>query len=294
LKPRWPALLALAVLVGGGKVAVAESISFDRPEAWALKYFSSIAQSTFFGGPPLRAGAVEVVVEGGWVPSLSEAERRVGFNGTKVEDLNKTSLFGRLQFRLGLPRRWTATFGYVPPVELGGATPNIWSAALEHPVVEGRRWLVGARIHGLAGRVDGDFTCSREAVAAGSDPIRNPLGCEEISEDQVRLALIGLELTSRRVRHAGGPEIFATLGVNQLAPRFRVNARYGGISDRTRLSTEGMTGYATAGVNVPIRHAVRWSTEVYFAPLRIRRPGAEGVRTESMVNARMAVSLRLR
>lgn len=290
------AFAIVAVMAWAGQAGIAENIPFDRPESWALSYFSAVAQSTSFGGArDFVPGTVEVSVEGGWVPALSEAERRVGFNGTKVEDLNKTPVFGRLQVTVGLPSGWTASLGYVPPVELGGARPNLWSAALAHSILEGRRWHLGGRIHGLLGTVDGDFTCSRDAVAAGEDTARNPLGCEAISDDRVRLAVGGIELTARRtLGPPRGPDLFASIGLNRLAPRFQVNARYGGGIDRTRLSAEGVTGYATAGLSVPFRHAARWSAEAYFSPLRVRRPGADGPRTESLVNLRMALSLRVR
>lgn len=263
-----------------------------------MKYFSAIAQPTALGAPlKLAPGAVEVSLEGGWIPSLSESDRRVGFNGTKLDDLNKSSVFGRLQASVGLPGRLTATFGWVPPVELGGATPDLWSLAFGRSLVERPKWRLGMRLHGLVGTVKGDFTCSREDVAAGDDPIRNPLGCEAVSQDRVRMSTVGIELTADTVRPADGADrlsYFGSVGVNHLNPSFRVDARYGGIVDRTRLSTNGLTGYLTAGISVPIRHAWRWSTEVYFTPLRVKRPPAAAAGTEGLVNVRMALGLRLR
>lgn len=263
-----------------------------------MSYFSAVAQPTAVGTVgDLPAGAIEISLEGGWVPALSEADRRVGFNGTKVEDLNKTPVFGRVNFAFGLPGDWTASVGYVPPVELGGARPNLWSLGLGRPLLERPEWRLEARVHGLWGVVDGDFTCSRDAVRAGNDPIRNPLGCEEVSSDRVRLTQVGAELSAwTRIAAArdGDVELFAALGINRLSPRFDVRARYAGIDDRTRLATSGITGYLAGGLNVPFRHIWFWSAEAYYSPLTVRRPPERDRHVDGVFNFRMAVGLRIR
>ena len=289
-------LVGLLVIVGTAG-ALAEDIAFDRPESWAMSYFSAVMQPTAVGTVgDLPAGAVEISLEGGWVPALSEADRRVGFNGTKVEDLNRTPVFGRVNIAFRLPGHWTAAVGYVPPVELGGARPNVWSVGIGHPLLEHGRWRVEARVHGLWGVVEGDFTCSRDAVLAGSDPIRNPLGCEEPSSDRVRLAQAGAELNARTQVGARDEsvELFASLGLNRLSPHFDVRARYAGIDDRTRLETSGVTGYVAGGLNVPFRHTWFWSAEAYFSPLRVRRPPASGAHVDGLFNFRAAVGFRIR
>ena len=84
----------LLVLVGAGAPASAlpgftEELDATRTEAWAMRWFAAVATPTMFG----VAGETEpwsfaLALEGGSIPSLSEEERRVGFSGTKVEDLN--------------------------------------------------------------------------------------------------------------------------------------------------------------------------------------------------------------
>lgn len=288
-------MLLLALGFGGVR---AENIAFDRPEAWAMSYFSAVVQPTPVGTTgDLPPRAVEISLEAGWVPALSEADRRVGFNGTKVEDLNKTPVFGRVTFSIGLPGHWTAIVGYVPPIELGGAQPNLWSLGLGHPLLEHQRWRVEARVQGLWGVVEGDFTCSRDAVLAGNDPVRNPLGCEKASNDRVRLSQAGAEVSAwRRMgeRRDGSVKLFAALGINRLSPRFNVRARYAGIDDRTRLTTSGITGYLAGGVNVPFRHTWFWSAEAYYSPLSVRRPPERRSQIHAVFNFRTAVGLRIR
>src|SRR5690242_13318362 len=61
-------------------------VGFDRPEAWALKYFAS---ATLLSGleppdPPelRRIGAITLGLEVNWMPTLDAGQQRVGFNGT--------------------------------------------------------------------------------------------------------------------------------------------------------------------------------------------------------------------
>src|ERR1700730_7283889 len=65
-------------------VAPVENLSFDRPEAWALKYFTSMLLLSGWETPEeLPSGSVRIGLELGWVPALSPAQERVGFDGTK-------------------------------------------------------------------------------------------------------------------------------------------------------------------------------------------------------------------
>ncbi len=64
----------------------------ERPEAWSMRYFTTISLLSGLGSPEdVEPGSVEVSFEGSWVPSLSEDERRVGFDGRKTEDLRTSS-----------------------------------------------------------------------------------------------------------------------------------------------------------------------------------------------------------
>lgn len=131
------------ILLGG-----VDRLDFDRPEAWALKYFTSVSLMTGLGTPVARRpGSIGVALEGGVVPNLGEEKRRVGFIGSKVEDLNRTSFFGRLRVDVGLPGRLTLTLGVTPPLELGGVTPELFNLALARPVLDTRAWRLGLRLH---------------------------------------------------------------------------------------------------------------------------------------------------
>src|SRR5205807_3004333 len=81
---------------GGGTAGAATyngnyHMSFDRPDAWGLKYFASASLLSGLQPPESpeghRVGSVTLGLEAGWLPSLDAGQRRIGFNGTAVEDL---------------------------------------------------------------------------------------------------------------------------------------------------------------------------------------------------------------
>src|SRR5579871_261003 len=87
--------------------------TFDSPEGWALKYFTS---ATIMSGlePPeplgehAQVGSINLGFESGWLPALNPARASVGFSGRKQEDVNKSPIFMRPVVRVGLPWRLTA------------------------------------------------------------------------------------------------------------------------------------------------------------------------------------------
>ena len=102
-------LLAIQSAIGQTITRNDENLNSDRPEAWAMNYIAASTLMTAFGETPaLTPGLWDVAVKLGVVPRLSQTQRLVGFNGTKEEDLNKSPLFGRLHFKVGLAARWVA------------------------------------------------------------------------------------------------------------------------------------------------------------------------------------------
>ncbi len=91
---------------GGGAASVYNfhgnyHVGFESPEAWGLKYFAS---TTLLNGlqPPeptegYRLGSISVSLETGWLPTLDDGQRRIGFKGATFIHLS--------QKRVGL-RAW--------------------------------------------------------------------------------------------------------------------------------------------------------------------------------------------
>lgn len=95
-------LICLLAVVPSGQTLAQDVINeteflhSNRPEAWAMNYVTSITLLSGLSVPRSRAlGSIEGGVELDWIPQLSSAQRQIGFNGIKEEDLNKAPIFGR-------------------------------------------------------------------------------------------------------------------------------------------------------------------------------------------------------
>ncbi len=292
--------LALAALAAPGEAQTLlrerEDLAFHRPEAWAMAYFASINLLTGFGAPEAsEAGSLELGFEAGWIPSLSEAERTVGFYGTKTEDLNKTSLFGRPRLGIGLPRDLTLTLSYVPPIEISDVEPHLFAASLGRPLAGGERWRLGGRLVAQAGTMKGDLTCPQSAVDAGDDRRRNPFGCERASRDRISILTSSFELSvARAPRGAGHVEPSLGAAVHWLDLDFDVRALYSNIDDRSELLTEGTSVSLTAGVAYRTAGRLRAALDLFYTPLEVERRRGAPIRTEALFNVRTYLSYRLR
>ncbi len=268
-----------------------QALAFDRPESWAMKYFTALSLPTAMGLPERTSGgAIRVGLEGGLVPQLSDDQRRVGFEGTKLEDVNRTRVLGRLRAAIGLSTDYSLEVAYVPPVKVNGATPHIVTAALGRPFSLSPNWQLGLRVYGQLGTMKGDITCSAQEAAAGLDPVRNPYSCEAASNDELKQRLGGLEVTAG---YSGGRwRPYLGVSVAYLDLQFQVNARYSGIIDNTLQTTNGVTVYFTTGLGFSPSERWRFAGELFYEPLSVVRPPAVGSQNDGLLNGRFLVSYR--
>jgi hypothetical protein len=276
-------------------LADTESLDFDRPEAWGMKYYTSLALLTSLGVPERKAkGQIDFGLEGGHVPQMGDEERRLGFNGTSLQDVNKTSFFGRIRASVGLGQGIALELGYTPPVELGGARPHFFAVALGRPFRLSDAWRLGLRGYGQIGKIEGDITCSADEVAAGDDIQRNPFLCVEPSKDTSYQNVIGLELVAG---HDGRSRFKPYVGLlaSYMDLEFHLNALYseGLVEDHTVQLTNGTTLSATAGLTYAAGERWRLTAEVFYAWLSIVRPPAPNSANEGLLNARAFVAYRL-
>jgi hypothetical protein len=276
----------------------AEELDGERPEAWAMRWFSAALEPTGFGAAEGRAaGDWGLGLELGWLPHLSKAERTVGFSGTKTEDLNRTPVIGRIRADIGLGAGFTLGAGWIPPIELDGATGNVVSAWLERPLYAGERFRLGAALVATTGEVDGDFTCDEESVAAGDDPLRNPYSCEAVSKDEIQLDAWGVELAASWI-FPGPAEVEAHLGAayRELDSEFHVNARWDGLIDRSILLYDGGDYSLAAGLARRLGERTRLSGEVVYVPLDVVRDplGEAPSENDALLNVRLLLTWRAR
>ena len=277
-----------------------EVIEFDRPEAWAMKRSASLTLFTALQPPRDReAGSIELAFELGWNPNLSDEERRVGFNGTKVEDLNRLAVVPRPRITVGLGRKWSLEAAYIPPIEVEDITPNILSLAIERPVWRLNEWVVGVRGYGQVGTVEGDITCTEGEASLPPGEPGNEFGCEAPSEDEVTLNYAGLGLTGGyRLPGTSGSAVHFGVYATHMDLEFQVDALTFGVRDRTTLVTDGWTYSLTAGFSWALGRPTRLALEAFYSPLSVDRPvldeepGAPSVesRNDALFNLRAMFS----
>jgi hypothetical protein len=300
----WLQALFLAVLLAVSQAPKTQAqtvldftqkLDFDRPESWAMKYYASLNLLTGLGAPrAVEPGRIDLELEGAWVPSLSEAERTVGFNGTKTEDLNRTSVFVRPAVTIGLPKKLSLRLTWVPPIEAFGVEPNLLAVALGRPVHQARTWRLGLRGYAQHGTLEADFTCPEDVVAAGDNPELNPFNCVEPSNDEHQITTLGLEISwAKEPRAYGRWEPHVGLSVNYMDLEFQVDARHSGIVDRTRLVTDGVTVALTAGVTYHAGERWKLVGEAFYSPLEVTRPPSTSTANEGLFNIRALVSYKI-
>src|SRR5437667_4236919 len=136
-----------------------------------------------------------------WLQELDEGQRRVGFNGRAVHDVNKMPVMARGVLRVGLPAKFSLIAAAPLPARIAGVTPRLLAFGLERPLVERDRWTVTWRGYGQVGAVKGAFTCPQEVLAFAPRSPENSTGCTGTSDDMARLQYAGMEFQySRRLR----------------------------------------------------------------------------------------------
>ena len=288
----WTSMLLLALFapVANGQEVVHqdELLPSDRPEAWALQRSAATTLMTAFGETPaLDRWHWLLSVDGGSIPRLSTEERRVGFNGEKIEDLNKSPAFARVRASVGLPAGWVGELGYTPPLSINGAKAHdLFDLAIGHRLVTHGNLTLSLRAFGQHGSVQGDITCPASLVGI-SDLELNPYGCQAPSKDRVTLNDYGIDLTAG-LNH--GPwHWHATGGVVRTELQAQVDALTFDVRDRSRLVANGTLHYGAIGVRRDIGRHWSLGTEVLYVPLHVRR-GDDAARTEdSFTSLRLQV-----
>ncbi len=288
--------IVVTLILGAGSRAAAqpvEHIDFDRPEAWALKYFTAVSTFTPLGPPELRKlGWIDIGLEAGWVPYLSESQRRVGFDGTKVEDLNRTPLFGRPRILLGLPGGFSAEVGWVPPIEINGSKSNLLDLALERPILVKETWALGLRAYGQVGHSEGDYTCPADVASQPPGSPGNPYSCNQPSNDIATLNNVGAALTAglkvgdRVTLHLAGGGTYNDV-------QFQTHAVTGGVPDNTLLITHGWTGWVAGGGSLALCERLSVALELFYSPLGVVRPPSVETQNDGLFNVRGMLKYRL-
>ncbi|MGE5358844.1 MAG: hypothetical protein ACM3NQ_07470 [Bacteroidales bacterium] len=285
------ALSPLSLSAHEGAHAV-EALNFNRPEAWALKYFTS---ATLFSGletPRTRnPWSVSFGVEIGWLKPVSPANRFVGFNGTKQEDLNKAPVFARPRVAIGLPARLTLLVGVDPPLHTFGITPRLLAFGLERPVYESEPWTLGLRATGQVGTVEGAYACPSSVLAFAPGSVGNVYGCNAESSDTASLRYVGGEFSVAHQRAGSRWSPHAAFGVNYMSVGFHVDAVEFGEPDHTQYTSRGVTVSGSAGLTLALTGRLNGSLDAFYTPLPVLRGGQ--MQNDGFFNIRALMTYRI-
>jgi hypothetical protein len=283
-----------------GAWAQTQQLEFDRPEAWALKYFTS---ATLLNGlqPPEPSferpgvGSVTVGLELGWMPRLNAERARVGFTGRKEEDLNKIPGIARPIIRVGLPWRFTVIATATPPMGIYGVRPHLVALGIERPIIEREQWNLGWRVYGQTGSVSGAFTCPAKVLTYAARSAQNPSGCVAESDDTAYLRYAGGELHfAHRIPQTPRLTPHVAVAMNYINSAFQVNAPLQTRVDNSRMATHGRTFSGSAGVSYMMTKRLGLTVDAFYTPLSVRRD-ATGPRTnDGLFNLRALLSYTIR
>jgi hypothetical protein len=291
----------LLCALAAGASAQTQHLDFDRPEAWALKYFTS---STLMNGlqPPeplferRGAGSITVGLEMGWLPRLNADRARVGFTGRKEEDVNKIPGIARPVIRVGLPWRFSVIAAPTLPVEVSGVRPRLFALGVERPIFERDQWNLGWRVYGQTGSVKAAFTCPSKALAYPARSPQNPSGCVAESDDSAYLRYAGAELHFAH-RIPGAPRLTPHIAgaINYINSAFQVNAPLQNDRvDHSRLATHGKTFSGSAGVSYMLTERFGLTVDAFYTPLSVRRVSGGPRTNDGLFNLRALLSYALR
>jgi hypothetical protein len=274
-------------------------ISFERPEAWGLKYFASVSLLSGLPAPPetetRRTGTVTLGMEMDWLPQLDAGQEHIGFNGTAPEALNKAPVFARLVVRVALPHKFAALVAAPPPFGLFGVRAHLLAFGVERPLLERGNLTAGWRGYGQVGSVKGAFTCPESVLGFAPGSAENPTACVARSEDEATLRYAGGELEAS-YKLPGHPKIIphAAIGGSFLDTAFQTHAPVVAGMDQTRLWTRGGILSTSGGVTYLLSQRTAVTVDAFYSPLWVRRE-AGGPRTnDGLFNIRALFSYTFR
>ncbi len=251
-----------------------EKKSFERPEGWAMAHTLSSALN--LGAAPARSPGLwqwQLSGEVASIPHLSREEQRVGFGGFKLEDMNKSPVFGRARVHVGLPHDITAEFSYTPPLEIDGARPQqLFGLALERALLQRNDWQLGARLYAVRGDGKGDITCSKRVASYTPGSADNPFGCIAPSRDTLRMDQEGIELMLSRAFQNGRLQPFVAVAGTRMHPYAHVKAQVFTTLDLSELESSGSTTTYTLGASYAATPRWRVSSAFSYTPLDVQRP----------------------
>lgn len=253
--------------------ASAQEVSFESPEGWAMAYTST---STFNLGhnPPnaVDLGDMKLSATLSSIPRLSELQQRVGFGGAKDEDLNKSPVFGRIRFGVGLIWDTTLELSWTPPIEISGAQPQgVWGAAISRPVIQGDNLNLGVRLFATTGDVEADVTCSGDRVNTEPYSPGNTVGCIGASKDRLSVDHMGAEAILSYENLKSGITPWFSFASTRVDSSVKIDAPLSSGRELATIRSDGTVQTYSLGFSFNIGERQMISLATSYTPLDVER-----------------------
>ncbi len=261
------AALAAALLGSSASAQSRRQLDPSDPQAQLLGYYAAAVNFTPVGLPRPGFGVGGAL---GMIPSLTAEEQRVGFGGTKTEDTNRCGVYPRVTASWMARAGFAVEAGYTPGAGACGVEASVLAGALSYRFQAAPTWDAVARVSFVSGSIEGDFTCSEEAVANAAD-----LTCYggTPSSDRMAPGGYGLDLAFAR---RGRFEPYVLIGYMRQGVDFDVNytrtvaqgAAVGlpALDDHNRMQVTLTRVHMAVGTGWQVAPFVLLGAEAYYEP----------------------------
>jgi hypothetical protein len=268
-------LLALAVIVlAHSNVAAQCRVASSSNEGKLLAFYTAPIVFSMATAPEvLPPASIRLGGEGEYIPKPDQAIERTGACFTqKSEHTSLSPVFGRPRITVGGPFGFALEAGYLPPVTIARATPNLFSYAISNshhfdfgPATSGT--TLSLRFHGTLGNVKGAITCPRSSLQQ-SDPSAPCYGTTP-SKDTFHPDMFGGEAAVGFAPGSGIVSWYAGAGANRIDPHFQVGfTDLSGNVDQTQVELREPLWRPTVfgGLTAVVRNIFDVGAQVYSVP----------------------------
>lgn len=266
---RWLVVASGVSAALAGRLA-GQTVCVPPDNSNEAKVFANFAVPLAFSplAPPARArpGAVRLVLEGSYLPTLDAATRTptVCRPGKGPENTDLLFAVPRPRLAVGLPGGLLLEASWIPPVRVNGVKANVGGVALGRGFGVGQGGMTaGVRLHATFGLIQAPITCDEAAL---SDPTSE---CYQgtLSDDRYHPVTFGAEASVGWTLARGRLRPYLGGGVNLLRPRFQVGfTNSAGTTDSTRVEANLTRGVVFGGLEWAAARGFGITAEIYGAP----------------------------
>jgi len=266
-------LVGVLLFAGYGDVLAQCEVKSSSNEGKLLAFYTAPIVFTMAGAPEvLPSASFRLGAELEYIPKPDPAIEQTGACFTqKSEHTSLSPVFGRPRITIGVPFGFALEAGYLPPVTIARATPNLFSFAISnahhYAVGPARGTTVMVRFHGTFGNVKGAITCP-ESQLQQTSPSEPCFGTTP-SKDTFHPDMFGAELAAGFAPGDGGLSFYGGLGANRIDPHFQVGFTNGnGAVDQTQVQLdEPVTrGALFGGFTAVFKRILDVGAQVYSVP----------------------------